>query len=269
MVKQKVEKDNIIHFNSINEVVKYNREHEHTKEFMHRHGSTNASDFYCKFTRTNSYEEAEDLLLHGWDEMAKELNNELNKIKINSLGNKNRTVYSVAGFQCSVPRYLQGIPTNMISTKQIKTKQKVINITKDFGYASVVKAETIKKESIKVLKLIRDLESNGYRVNLNIAFVSQVYEINKPPYKVCISIRIKNATQKLNIKQLAFPLVHPSMFRRICFALIERLPECEWFGSGYGLCTNYEDEKHLFKGDYLIPTILKEKEITDIEKYKC
>lgn len=88
MVKQKVEKDNIIHFNSINEVVKYNREHEHTKEFMHRHGSTNASDFYCKFTRTNSYEEAEDLLLHGWDEMAKELNNELNKIKINSLGNK-------------------------------------------------------------------------------------------------------------------------------------------------------------------------------------
>ena len=52
MVKQKVGKDNIIHFNSINEVAKYNREHEHTEEFMHRHGSTNASDFYCKFTRT-------------------------------------------------------------------------------------------------------------------------------------------------------------------------------------------------------------------------
>lgn len=269
MVKQTKGKNNIIHFNSITEVVNYNREHEHTKEFMNRDSSTNISNFYCKFAGTNSYEEAEDLLLHGWDEMAKQLNDEINKIKTNNLGHKNKIVYGVAGFQCSVPRYLQGIPTNMISTKQIKTKQKVINITKDFGYAGNVKTETIKEESIKVLKLIRNLESNGYRVNLNIAFVSQVYEINKPPYKVCISIRVKNATQKLNIKQLAFPLVHPSMFRRICFALIERLPECEWFGSGYGLCTNYEDEKHLFKEDYLIPTILKEKEITDIEKYKC
>ena len=259
-------KDVKIIFNSLSEVVKFNREAERTSFYRGYHSSDEVSSRRDKFTGTHSYEEAEDLLLHGWDEMAEELTEKLGNIKANSNKYKNKTIYNVSGYQACVPRYLQGIPTNMISNKRIVTKQKVLNITKDFGYSCGVSSRTIKEESIKVLKLVNQLELQGYRCNVDICFVSKHNGGNTYD---CISIRIKNASQKMNIKQMAFPLVHPSMFRRIMFGLMERLPECENYGYNYGCCTEYNETKHLFKDEYYIPRIVKEKEIIDIEKYKC
>ena len=259
-------KDVKIIFNSLSEVAKFNREAERTSFYGEFHISDEVSSNKDRFTGTHSYEEAEDLLLHGWDEMAKELTEKLGNIKANSNKYKNKTIYNVSGYQACVPRYLQGIPTNMISNKRIVTKQKVLNITKDFGYSRKVSSRTIKEESIKVLKLINQLELQGYRCNVDICFVNKH---NRGNTYDCISIRIKNASQKMNIKKMAFPLVHPSMFRRIMFGLMERLPECENYGYGYGYCTKYDETKHLFKDEYYIPRIVEEKEITDIEKYKC
>ena len=259
-------KDVKIIFNSLSEVVKFNRETERTSFYSYYHASDEVSSNKDSFTGTHSYEEAEDLLLHGWDEMAKELTEKLGNIKANSNKYKNKTIYNVSGYQACVPRYLQGIPTNMISNKRIVTKQKVLNITKDFGYSWKVSSRTIKEESIKVLKLVNQLELQGYRVNLNISCVNKQ---NGGRTYDCISIRIKNASQKMNIKQMAFPLVHPSMYRRIIFGLTERLPECKDYGKGYGWCTEYDETKHLFKDEYYIPRIVEEKRITDIEKYKC
>lgn len=249
-------------FNSIAELVKFNRETERTEFYRNYHVSDEGSSGYS-FTKTNSYEEAEDLLLHGWDEMAKTLNKKIN-VNVKS-GNKTKTVYDVQGYQCSVPRYLQGIPTNMINNKKVIQKQKVLDIVKDFGYSGVTKSETIERESIKLLKAVNELESKGYRCNVSIVIVSKKGYTNN---YVKMQVKIKNASQRMNIKQMAFPLVHPSMFRRIVFGIIERLEETKSFGSGYGWCTEYDEVKHLFKGSYFIPRIVSENEITDMEKYK-
>ena len=115
-------KDVKIIFNSLSEVVKFNREAERTSYYRGYHASDEASSSRDRFTGTHSYEEAEDLLLHGWDEMAKELTEKLGNVKANSNKYKNKTICNVSGYQACVPRYLQGIPTNMISNKRIVTK---------------------------------------------------------------------------------------------------------------------------------------------------
>ena len=126
-------------------------------------------------------------------------------------------------------------------------------------------AETIRTESVKVLQLVNRLEKQGYRVNLNVIFGSEKRNT------VVTKVRIKSSSQKLNIKQTAFPLVHPSMLRRIIFAVWERSEECSYGGFEYGygrVCNNYALSKTLNKGEYLIPNVLSETEITDIEQYK-
>lgn len=252
--------DKMVIFDSIMEVVQFNRKTERTKDYREYHVSDDK--IRTDFAATSSYEEAEDLLLHGWDSMAEKLTNRLGKVTCKNNGYKNKTVYGVQGYQACVPRYLQGMPDSMISNKCVVTKQKVLDIVKDFGYSGVTSTEKIEEESIKVLKLVNSLESKGYRVNLSITFVSGGRKYTG------IVMKIKNASQRMNIKQMAFPLVHPSMFRRIVFGLIERLDETKNFGEGYGYCTDYEETKHLFKGQYFIPRIVSEQEITDIEQYK-
>jgi hypothetical protein len=266
MIKQKVGKSNIIHFNGITEVVRFIRDEEElTDTFRPLRKSVYGKE---SFTGTKSYKVAEDLLLHGWDEVSKEFTKSLKEVNINK-SYKNRTCYGVAGYQCSVPRYLQGIPTNMISNKRIPVKNKVINITKSISYSCSVKTETIKVESLKVLRLVNKLEADGYRVNLNIAFIGAKNSLVNNPKMVSVIVKIKGASQRMNIKQMAFPMVHPSMLRRIMFGVIERLPECEFLGTFYGQPAKYKDAKTLFKDTYLMPAIIEENEITDIEKYKC
>lgn len=215
------------------------------------------------FTGTESFEEAKDLLLHGWEHGTIEIKR---KVEARNTGVmlKQKTVYDVAGYQCSVPRYLQGIPTNMINKKSIPQKNKVITINKCCSYSALVDRKTIIEENVKVLQLVNRMEKQGYRVNLNVLFGTVKRNIS------VIKVRIKSSSQKLNIKQTAFPLVHPSMLRRIIFAVWERSEECSYSGfeNGYGrVCDNYVLSRTLNKGEYLIPNVLSETEITDIEKY--
>lgn len=167
-----------------------------------------------EFSGTNNYKEAEDLLLHGWTEESEKLNEML---KLKSLKEKSvKNIYDVAGFQCSVPRYLQGIPTNMINQKVVTKKQKVITITKNISYSTFISKETIENESIKVLQLVNNLEKQGYRVILNVTMICEKYNI-----VLCNKVRIKNASERLNLSKVSFPMVHPSYLRRIMFKWIE------------------------------------------------
>ena len=255
----------ITEFETITELVHFIETNEPYENFLNReNGCCSLSGSY-EFTKTNNFEEAKDLLLHGWEHGTKEIKGRV-EAKETGVNMKQKTVYDVAGYQCSVPRYLQGIPTNMINKKSVAQKNKVITINKSCSYMAMESAETIRTESVKVLQLVNRLEKQGYRVNLNVIFGSV-----KRNTTVVTKVRIKTSSQKLNIKQTAFPLVHPSMLRRIIFAVWERSEECSYGGFEYGygrVCDDYVLRKTLNKGEYLIPNILSETEIKDIERYK-
>lgn len=262
IVKKLDENTTLRQFNSITELVEFN--HGNIKDcfkekFKSSYGTYN-------FTQTKTYEEAEDLLLHGWEDMAKKLNTKLQRMNV-SKQTKQKTVYDVCGYQCSVPRYLQGIPTSMINKQTIKQKQKVLNIYKSISYTWKVSTKTIIDESVKVLHCVNELEKQGYRINLFIIVALQSRDRNN-----IILVKIKDASQKMNVKQVAFPLVHPSMLRRMIFRVIEIAEEYNHrFVHGYGMPFDIRGYKNIVKNlkdSYFIPKVVNENEITDIEKYR-
>ena len=197
------------------------------------------------FTGTHDYNEAENLLLHGWVEESEKLNEMLKLKAIKEKSVKN--TYDVAGFQCSVPRYLQGIPTNMINQKVVTKKQKVITITKNISYSAYVSKETIEQESVKVLQLVNNLEKQGYRVILNVTLISKSKKEN---IIICNKVRIKNANERLNLSKVSFPMVHSSYLRRIMFRWIETFEyTTKQFDNNYGVPVKCEDFNNIIKNN--------------------
>ena len=197
------------------------------------------------FTGTHNYNEAENLLLHGWVEESEKLNEML---KLKALKEKSfKNTYDVAGFQCSVPRYLQGIPTNMINQKVVTKKQKVITITKNISYSAHVRKETIEEESVKVLQLVNNLEKQGYRVALNVTLISKSKKEN---VIICNKVRIKNANERLNLSKVSFPMVHSSYLRRIMFKWMETFEyTTKSFDGTYGTPVKCKDFNDIIKNN--------------------
>lgn len=203
-------------------------------------------------SQTRSFEEAVHLLKTGWSDMSQKL---VNKLKVIDQKNKpiqkRRTFNSMAGYQPIVPLYLAGVPNNMVSSKMVPVKQKVVNIVKLFNYSASVSSEQIIDESIKVLQVIKKLEQSGYSVNVDIALGSGKYNTN-----LAAVIRIKNANERLNVSKLAFPLVHPSMLRRLLFKYIEVNPNTtKSFVDGYGMPMSLNEMKQVFPDSVVIPAI--------------
>ena len=254
-----------VSFNSINDLMNFIKNTPYTPEGKTWNSSVDTSEMTAMFTKTNSFEEATDLLYHGWESGAKLLTTKLNARNGSPVA-KNKTVYDVAGFQCSVPRYLQGIPTNMIQNKRVAAKTKVANVVKSFAYASTVKAEIIEEESAKFLEMVQNMEQSGTRCNVFVTI--PLYLTSYKNSIVCIDVKIKDSTQRMNIKQMAFPLMHPSMLRRIIFNVIEKLEETKEVGVRHGFVIGDQKVvKQTMNNVYYIPAVVEEQNIKDVEKY--
>jgi hypothetical protein len=68
---------------------------------------------------------------------------------------------------------------------------------------------------------------------------------------------VKNATEKLNLSKLAFPLVHPSMLRRLYLRWLEVFPGVpKSFVGGYGHPMSIDEMKDVVdfeKAEYILP----------------
>lgn len=255
-------------FNNISEVVEYIKTNKINDKCIVPYSIWLSE----KTTGTKDFEQAMQYLKYGWEHKTKEIKRELEESFKTENNVKTKNIYDVAGFQCSVPRYLQGIPDNMINRKQIKQTEKIITINKDISFSTNYKAKQIQKECVKVLQLVNRLEKQGYRIKLNI--VLNVKYIRDNRYKnISIKVCIKQSSQRLNLKQISFPLCNPSMLRRILFAVCERIEELNFKDfydkQHYGFVErNRVFLKQIYKNEILIPAEVQEKEIIDIEKYR-
>lgn len=210
------------------------------------------------FTKTKDFEEAVQLFKSGWSDMAGKLVQKLKVIENKTEPTmKPRNQLGVCGYQAIVPLYLQGVPNNMMSKKMVPVKQKVITLNKSIDYSAGVNADTIVNESIKAMQIIKKLEAQGYRCNLNIVLGS-TGGYGKTEKQFIIKVRIKSANEKLNISKFAFPLVHPSMLRRLFFRFIEVYPKVtKQFVGSYGYPASSSELRNTFKGEYLLPNFIK------------
>ena len=204
------------------------------------------------FTKTHSYEEATQLLKDGWSSMAQDITKKINVIKNQVVdAHVQKVLYDVVGFQASVPRYLQGIPTSMVNKKLVPVKQRVITLDKDISYNCCTTTEQIIEASVQTLQLIKKIEAQGIRVNLNL-----VWGTSAGDTKEVVKIRLKSANERLNISKLTFPLVHPSMLRRLLFRYMEVAPTItKSYTWGYGRPLDGSKLKTYCKDEYVLPRL--------------
>jgi len=258
------------------EVIEYDSLHEFYEYLIHtpfndafcwaKHFSVDG-DYY--FTKTRDFSEAVELFKNGWSDMATKLVQKLKVIESKTEPTmKPKNVLGVAGYQAIVPLYLQGVPNNMVTKKMTPVKQKVITLNKSIDYNGDVSAAQIIEESIKAMQIVKKLEAQGYRCNLNIVFGTTT---GYPSKQFVVKVRIKSANEKMNVSKLAFPLVHPSMLRRLFFRFIEVYPHVtKSFVNGYGSPATSNEMRNIFKGEYLLPNFIKKdvntiKTIDDLE----
>lgn len=266
--KKGITKD-VIEFDSLQDFYKYICDTPFNDAFRWaEHDSVDTSKFSKHWTKTESFSEAVDLFKNGWSDMASKLVQKLKVIESKTEPTmKPRNQLNVCGYQAIVPLYLQGVPNCMVDKKMVPVKQKVITLNKSIDYNGGTSSDKIVEESIKAMMIVKKLEAQGFRCNLNI-----VLGTSKGAYKFYVKVRIKSANEKMNISKLAFPLVHPSMLRRLFFRFIEVYPKITSdFVHGYGTPAKSYELRDVFKGEYLLPNfIMKDvmtiKGIEDLDK---
>lgn len=255
-------KTEIVEYDSLHEFYNYLVETPFNDAFRwSKHSSVEGS---YRFTKTSDFNEAVQLFKEGWSDMATNLVQKLKVIENKTQpAMKPKTSLGVCGYQAVVPLYLQGVPNNMVSKKMVPIKQKVITLNKSIDYNGGVSANEIVEESIKAMQIVKKLEAQGYRCNLNLVLGSES-GWGAERRQFVVKVRIKSANEKLNISKLAFPLVHPSMLRRLFFRFIEVYPNVtsSFATGGYGHPATTSEMRKMFEGEYLLPNFIKK----DIEK---
>lgn len=214
------------------------------------------------FTGTKDYAEAEQLLINGWSQGAEKLTAQL-KVANSTFQNKEvkKAIFDIVGFQASVPRYLQGVPTNMVNKKVEKKKQKVITLVKSITYLGHIGTAQIMDDSIKFLQIVQGIEAKGIRVNVDVFF----HAVNSGE-EMMIRIPIKKSSERLNLSKMSFPLLHPSFLRRFIFRAmeVESRVRTQW-AYGYGQPGGKMQVEALLKpNEYYIPVLISEYDAINI-----
>lgn len=231
-------------FDSIADFKRFITETPENKVFAGRHllasKSTSTSD--VQFTGTKDFNEAVQLLSTGWQDKAKELTKRLKAVERDMAPiMKQQRCISVAGYQPIVPLFLAGQPASMVGTRMQPVKQKVVTLVKSISYNSSVDPLEWTEQGLKALAIVKKLEANGYRVNVDI--IRGGYDQDNPKFGVVCRVRIKHANERLNVSKLAFTMCHPSMQRRLMFRFTETYDKVtSGFSFGYGMT--------FFKGDF-------------------
>lgn len=246
-------------FSSLDEFYRYINETPTNDAFKNATLSSQMiSEFKNNWSGTSSFEEACNLFINGWDKKTLELKQKLDFEEHKEPQMTYKNVQSVQGYHPIVPLYLMGVPNNMVTKKMVPLKKKVINIDKTIAYAYSIKPEQIIDESVKAIRIINRLERQNYRVNLNLVCISRENDIG-----IGFKIKLKSANESLNISKLTFPLIHPSMLRRLFFRFVEVNPHTtRRFTSGYGVPLSGKDVKRIFvkdgtyKDDIVLPDFI-------------
>ena len=262
---------NIIEYNSVEEFYDFICKTPFNKTFRWAQHSSVNGDY--RFTKTKSFDEATELFRNGWQTMSEKLTKRMKAEEVKpEYIPLAKTTIGVQGYQPVVPLYLMGIPNNMVTKKVVPQKKKVITINKNVTFSGCITTDVIEESNLKVLRLVNKLEAQNYRVNLNIVIAIGQRLYDDKGY--IIKIRLKKASEKLNINKLAFSLAHPSMLRRLFFRWEEVYPDIPAYyrNNGYGVPINQTYLKNeYFKDEYFISNIIecdieKIKDIKDLEK---
>lgn len=199
-----------------------------------------------RFTGTASYEDAERKMMQGDSELQKKIEEAgvaQTRIKVQKQVQRRQTYSSVVGAIPNVPAYISGEPNSMIAQRMVNTKKKVLTIGYNMTVHGGVDKEDIIKASAKVVSAILNIEAGGVRVNLYTLFCAK-----KKSHTIGLSLKVKDASRKIDTLRMSYPMAHSSFLRRQCLRweeVTENVPDC--YADGYGYVPKSKEQAEFFK----------------------
>ena len=187
----------------------------------------------------STYDEALALLRDGYQSAVENFKNAL-KVS-DKYGPRFAFENNVHGFAPIVPLAIKGIPTCMHNMTLRPLKAKVLDVYYDTGVIASYGPEQLIKAGETVLGTILELERMGYKFNL---YAVQSYYGPSQKALDILCVKVKSSNTPLDLKRMAFPLVHPAFFRVIGFDWQGKSPVTRDIGCGRGkdFATNVSKE---------------------------
>ena len=229
-------------FDSLTAFQSYLDNNKVTDTFASYTGST-TKDY--DFTHTDNYEQAVSLMLYGDKQLAKMLDDaglSAARTKIYRIRDRRKLVSTVVGAVPNVPAYISGSPNSMITYRQHKIKQHVVNVAYNCAVYGGTSSRTIIDAAVRLLTALMKIEAAGTQVNLYAVNLDSTDDGTNS-----FSIRIKTAGQKFDVLKMCYPIAHPSMNRRHKFRyteVTEGIPASFRFGYGRPETDDGEIKKH-------------------------
>lgn len=188
-----------------------------------------------KFTHTESYEEAVDLLRYGWPDGKRAVKLALKKLSQIAqqeidLRDHDSIKADMVGFAPHIANYIAGVPDSMMA--QEPEEKPTIHIQYHCGVSFGIQGAVIRRRGAVAIALVQAIQAAGYTVELVITSGSSGNR-NKSLY---ILYPVVQAGSIINIDKTCFMLCHPSYLRRFMFAIMER---CGFLKDDYGRVFDY------------------------------
>ena len=172
-----------------------------------------------------SYQKAKELLKYGYKA---DVNQELNVPIFNTTGEKKVNTIGIVGYAPHVPNAISGLPLCMRTKRKIETRNKVVDLYFNATFNADVSTSTIKEKGERMIRLIKEHESKGVRVNLYLVASATDFK----DHQATIVVKFKDAKHPLNVSRLYYPLMHPSYLRVFMFKVWNRM-KCHWSDTQY------------------------------------
>lgn len=196
------------------------------------------------------YEGAKSLARKGWPEGARELEAGLRAV-MPAAGREGRWGHSVAGSSVDIGRFVRGHPAHMRTRrKRVSGSSPVYHLVVNGSASCSVNAKQMKNYGIAICGLVDMLENAGKRVILDVVFC---LTLQNDKTKAAVGWNVKKAGEHMDMSAVAFSVAHPAAFRRLAFAMMERLPsETNTWGYGHPADIQPEDVPDYTEGMMLI-----------------
>lgn len=201
--------------------------------------STRASN---NWDLNTGYEASLKLARDGWREGATHLAQGLASLP--AIQTTSKRSYGVSGSRPSVSRAITNNPRCMIRKRKGTQGQKpIVSIAVCVSANCNMDAEPMSNYGLAIARYVDELEAKGVRVELIAAIITRIKGVR------CVHTwTVKEANSAMNLSDVAYSIGHPACFRRLGFALIERVPTPE--------CGSYGQAQDLEASDLSTPAII-------------
>ena len=212
-------KNIFLKFDSVSEFHKYLHTKQPTSAFssiFSQHSQAGSENF----THTRNWEQAEELFTYGDKDTAAKLEDtglRQTRLQNKCTANRRKVQANICGFAPHVPNYIAGVPASMLNVKEVRIKEKVINVIYNISANGGASAKSLLETGVKMLSAIMKIEASGVRVNIYTADIS----VGHNGQLVGWLCRIKNSAQHIDTLKMCYPLCNPSMLRRHSFRFTE------------------------------------------------